>query len=57
MKLPRRRLLHLAASAALLPAASRIALAFDYPTRPVRLIVGFFAGGAMPCCDAQATAH
>ena len=45
MKLPRRRLLHLAASAALLPAASRSALAFDYPTRPVRLIVGFFAGG------------
>jgi tripartite-type tricarboxylate transporter receptor subunit TctC len=45
MKLPRRRLLHLAASAALLPAASRISLAFDYPTRPARLIVGFFAGG------------
>jgi tripartite-type tricarboxylate transporter receptor subunit TctC len=45
MKLPRRKLLHLAASAALLSAASRISLAFDYPTRPVRLIVGFFAGG------------
>ena len=45
MKLPRRKLLHLAASAAVLSAASRIALAFDYPTRPVRLIVGFFAGG------------
>ena len=45
MKLPRRKLLHLAASAALLSAASRIALALDYPTRPVRLIVGFFAGG------------
>jgi tripartite-type tricarboxylate transporter receptor subunit TctC len=45
MKLPRRGLLHLAASAALLPTASRSALAFDYPTRPVRLIVGFFAGG------------
>ena len=45
MKLPRRKLLHLAASAALLSATSRIALAFDYPTRPVRLIVGFFAGG------------
>jgi len=45
MKLPRRKLLHLAASAAVLSAASRITLAFDYPTRPVRLIVGFFAGG------------
>ena len=45
MKLPRRKLLHLGASAAMLSAASRIALALDYPTRPVRLIVGFFAGG------------
>jgi tripartite-type tricarboxylate transporter receptor subunit TctC len=45
LKLPRRKLLHLAASAAVLPATSRIALALDYPTRPVRLIVGFFAGG------------
>ena len=45
MKLLRRKLLHLAASAALLSAASRISLAFDYPTRPARLIVGFFAGG------------
>ena len=45
MKLPRRKLLHLAASVAVLPAASRIALALDYPTRPVRLIVGYFAGG------------
>ena len=45
MNLPRRMLLHLAANAALLPAASRLSLAFDYPTRPVRLIVGFFAGG------------
>jgi tripartite-type tricarboxylate transporter receptor subunit TctC len=45
MKLPRRKFLHLTASAAVLSAASRIALALDYPTRPVRLIVGFFAGG------------
>ena len=45
MKLPRRKLVHLAASAALLSAASHISLAFDYPARPVRLIVGFFAGG------------
>jgi tripartite-type tricarboxylate transporter receptor subunit TctC len=34
-----------AAGAAALPAASRIARAQTYPTRPVRLIVGFFAGG------------
>ena len=45
MKLPRRKLLHLTVSAAVLTAASRISLALDYPTRPVRLIVGFFAGG------------
>ena len=45
MKLPRRRFLHLAAGAAALPALSRIAWAQDYPTRPVHLIVGFFAGG------------
>jgi tripartite-type tricarboxylate transporter receptor subunit TctC len=45
MKLPRRQLLHLAAGAALLPAALRIAKAQGYPTRPVRIIVGFTAGG------------
>ena len=45
MKVPRRKLLHLTVSAAVLTAASRISLALDYPTRPVRLIVGFFAGG------------
>jgi tripartite-type tricarboxylate transporter receptor subunit TctC len=45
MKLPRRRFLHLAASAAALPAVSRIARAQTYPTRPVRIIVGFAAGG------------
>jgi len=44
MKLPRRRFLHLAAGAATLPAVSRIAWAQTYPTRPVRLIVGFPAG-------------
>jgi len=43
--LGRRQFLHFAAVAALLPAASRIALAQTYPTRPVRLIVGFTAGG------------
>jgi tripartite-type tricarboxylate transporter receptor subunit TctC len=45
MKLPRRQLLHLAAGAAALPAFSRIARAQIYPVRPVRIIVGFSAGG------------
>src|SRR5215468_6225892 len=46
MKLSRRRqVLHLAASAAALPAVSRFARAQAYPTRPVRIIVGFPAGG------------
>jgi len=46
MKLPRRKFLHLAASAAALPAVSRIAWAQSYPNRPVRVIVGFAPGGA-----------
>src|SRR5437870_4557453 len=45
MKLPRRQFLHLAAGAAVLPALSRVATAQAYPSRPVRLIVGFPAGG------------
>ena len=45
-KLPRREFLHLAATAAALPALPRIASALDYPTRPVRIIVGFAPGGA-----------
>jgi tripartite-type tricarboxylate transporter receptor subunit TctC len=45
MKLPRRQFLHLVASAAAVPAVSRIARAQTYPARPVRLIVGFAAGG------------
>ena len=47
MKLPhRRQFLHLAAGAAVLPTLPRIALAQTYPTRPVRLIVTFAAGGS-----------
>ena len=46
MKLPRREFLHLAAGAAALPAASRVASAQAYPARPVRIVVGFPAGGA-----------
>jgi tripartite-type tricarboxylate transporter receptor subunit TctC len=45
-KFSRRTFLHLAASAAALPAASRIARAQTYPTRPIRIVVGFPAGGA-----------
>ena len=46
MKLPRRRFLHLAAGATALPAVLRNARAQAYPSRPVRIIVGFPAGGA-----------
>ena len=46
MKLPRRTFLQLAAGTAALPAVSRVARAQTYPTRPVRIIVGFPAGGA-----------
>src|SRR5262250_2948340 len=45
MKLPRRRFLHLAAGAAALPAVTRTAWAQTYPTRSVRIIVGFPPGG------------
>jgi tripartite-type tricarboxylate transporter receptor subunit TctC len=45
MTLPRRRFLRLAAAIAASPAVSRVARAQTYPARPVRLIVGFTAGG------------
>src|SRR5215468_10680233 len=45
MSLPRRRFLQLTAGAAAFPLVSRIAGAQAYPTRPVRIIVGFAAGG------------
>src|SRR5208283_4751581 len=44
MKLLRRQFLRIAAGAAALPAVSRIALALDYPTRPVHVIVGYPPG-------------
>src|SRR5262245_13917431 len=46
MKRPRRQFLHLAAGAATLPAVARIARAPAYPSRPLRIMVGFPAGGA-----------
>ncbi len=46
MKLPRRNFLHLAAGAAALPIVPRIASAETYPSRPVRIIVGFPPGSA-----------
>jgi tripartite-type tricarboxylate transporter receptor subunit TctC len=45
MKLPRRNFLHLAAGAAAFPGVTRFAFAQTYPSRPVRLIAPFAAGG------------
>jgi tripartite-type tricarboxylate transporter receptor subunit TctC len=47
MEFPRRKFLHLAAGAAAVPAFSRGASALDYPNRPVKILVGFSAGGAV----------
>ena len=46
MRIPRRRFLHLAAGAAALPAASRLAWPQTYPSRPITIVVGFAAGAA-----------
>jgi tripartite-type tricarboxylate transporter receptor subunit TctC len=46
MELPRRRFLHLAASAAALPVLQPAAFALDYPARAVHLICGYGAGSA-----------
>jgi tripartite-type tricarboxylate transporter receptor subunit TctC len=46
MKIPRRNFLHLATGAAALPVVSRFARAQTYPSRPIRWIVGFPAGGS-----------
>ncbi len=45
MQLRRRQFLHLAANAAAFSAVSQVAWAQAYPARPVRLLVGFPAGG------------
>jgi tripartite-type tricarboxylate transporter receptor subunit TctC len=45
MKLPRRQFLQLVTGAVALPVLSRIAVAQSYPTRPVRIVVGFAPGG------------
>jgi tripartite-type tricarboxylate transporter receptor subunit TctC len=46
MTLPRRRFLQLAAAATAVPAAATIARAQSYPTRPVRIIIGYTPGGS-----------
>jgi len=46
MRLPRRAFLHLAAGAVALPAVPRFAWAQTYPSRPVRIVVGFAPGSA-----------
>jgi tripartite-type tricarboxylate transporter receptor subunit TctC len=46
MTLPRRRFLQLAAAATAVPAVARTARAQTYPTRPVRIIIGYAPGGS-----------
>ena len=45
MKCPRRQFLLLAGAALAMPSLPQVAMAFDYPTRPVRILVGYSAGG------------
>src|SRR5258705_7133784 len=47
MRIPRRKLLYLAVGAAALPAVPRMAGAQAYPSRPVRIVVGFPPGGGI----------
>src|SRR5436853_1645815 len=47
MTLPRRKLLHLAAGVATLPLLLRLASAQAYPSRPVRIVAAFAAGGGV----------
>src|SRR5947209_790849 len=47
LQFPRRKFLHLAAGAAALPVASRLAWSQAYPTRPVRFIVPLAPGGGL----------
>jgi tripartite-type tricarboxylate transporter receptor subunit TctC len=45
MTLQRRTFLRLTAGAALAPLTPRLACALDYPTRPIKLVIGFTPGG------------
>ena len=47
MRVPRRKLLHLATGAAALPLLPRLASAQSYPSRPVRIVAAFAAGGGV----------
>ena len=47
MRFSRRRILRLAADAAVLPAVSRIAWSQSYPVRPVRVVLGLSPGGSV----------
>jgi len=46
MTMPRRRFLHLSAGAAMVPLMLRTTAAQTYPTKPVRIVVGYPAGGS-----------
>jgi len=50
VKLPRRKFFRVAAAALALPVMPHVVSAFDYPNRPVRIIVGFAPGGATSFC-------